>query len=464
MPVSGLSAGHRFSGLLGSPEKAARRKRLIILVLVSPSFACLANEFLPEERVTSDPREYRLALNPNRSMQVGRDGTVHLVFWEGSIEDSVSTGKPSAIWYSRRTPAGTWIPPVAVDNSYTSAGWRLGGRHPTMVLGSDGTIYVFWNDYRHCTAKGNWMDNVEIYMDVCPPGGTFSDHDIRLTSTSAPHKGDNGYAPKAAISSVGEISLAWHDYHFDPEIADIFLMQSDRQGHFDTEVSIDSHRVTTFSLQSNGASPAFADVTVDRNGNHHLTWTKSLTETGRINFGVSYACIDSLGRLTTSTLFTPHGAWYFNPPQIAASPNDDIYILWSEPSTSDEPDSLFISRRRPGSNGFDPPDQIVASSSPFSANMTLDGEGIIHVVYTNSPATGVFYKHYNPETQISGPEHRISEDATPVEYSKATCCIAVDDRGQVFVAWEDYRHGNGQIYFRANVQPTTARVAWDRYR
>ena len=429
---------------------------LLALFAFSPARG-FANQFLPEERVTSDTHEYQMTLNPNHSMDVDANGVVHLVFWEGGLETSLRN--PSAVWYCRREPNGSWSPPVMVDNSHTSGGARLGGRHPSLVVLPDGTVHVFWHDYRHCTASGKWIDNIEIYMDTCPPGGSFSETDVRLTSTTAGHSGDNGYLPKAVAAPDGTISLAWYDYHFDPEVADIFLMRSDTQGRFDPQIPLASHRITTSSLQPDGTSFAVPDPAIDAAGYTHLTWTTAF----QAGSGIQYARLDPQGLLVVPPISMVSINQYLLPPQIVGAPAGDIYLTSLEGTPIPEARNLAIRRLRPGAADFDDPVEVVEGDMSLRAALRIEGSGLLHIAYTGHNAefdAAVFHRIYNADMKTILSDIQVSVDAD----SPQDPCIALDRRGNVYIAWVDYRHANGQVYFRTNVMQSCAvRNSWPQY-
>lgn len=437
------------------------RKFRTLLLLVVVVCCCLelrvaSPQFLPEERVTPlDGRNYEMTRNPNHSMAVGRDGTVHLVFWDGSLE--TSTSHPSTVWYCRRDPAGCWSRPEVVDDSYTSQGKRIGGRHPSLVLRSNGEVRVFWHDYRNCTSSRKWIDNIELYTDSRPPLGSFSRNDLRLTTTSAAHDGDNGYVPQAVAAPSGEIFAAWYDYHFNRSLADIFLMKSNALGRFPS-LPIDFWRLTNITQRGDGVSYTLPDLALDSSNTVHLVWTTDNLAGRR----VYYAHRDPGGTLSTPVVLSPLGGDFYDPPHITAAPRGDIYAIWTDHGSFSNT-SIYAARLRPGLSAFDPPMRVTSNAAvALQGDAKVDSLGFLHVVWTDRRAGNgaIFYGVFDPDRQILLSESKISEGSA----DSVRPCIALSERRRAYLVWTDYRHGNGQIYFRTNEQLSRAGAPWNLYR
>ena len=468
--MAALLAGNLLSSqclLAWQPQCTARAHRhrvgllvamfMSLSVLLTRAHVALAADFLPVEQVTRSERNHEIARNSNHSTVVAPDGSVHLVFWDGSLATLPAT--PSTVWYCRRHPSGQWSVPQIVDNSYISGGIRLGGRHPSLLLSASGTVHVFWHDYRHCSGTRNWMDNTEIYTDTLPPNNSFSPFDLRLTNTSALHDGDNGYAPQAVLSPTGEILLTWYDYHFNRNAADIFLMRSDEQGHFDLASSLEAYRLTDVSLRQDTLSYTLPDLALGSSNTVHLTWTKD-NQGGN---GVYYARLDAYDSLTTPLLLVPTGADFMDPPHISsAQEQGDIYISWTEHGTTLGDTDISIARLRPGSDTFDPP--MAITSAPFNqlhCDFEPDSCGLLHIVWIDRRAgySEVFYGIFDPETKTLVSEVKVSEGTGGCSRP----CIALDNSDYVYVVWIEYCGTYSQIHFRTTAPVTRARGLWNHY-
>ncbi len=417
----------------------------------------VASDFLPEERVTtSDTIHFELSRNPNHAMAVGADGAVHLVFWSGVLD--VSPANPSAVWYCRRDPAsGRWSMPEIVDDSYTSQGVRLGGRHPSLALSPNGTVRVFWHDYRHCVSSLRWINNIELYMDSRTLQGSFSGKDIRLTQTAASHDGDNGYVPQVIMHSTGEIFLAWYDYHYNRNLADLFLARSNTQGEFSAPISLTTTRLTDVAQRGNSISYTLPDIVVDSSGTAHIVWTRD----NAAGYGVFYARRASIGTLTTPQILSASGANFFDPPHIACSPHGDVFVAYTEYGTP--AGGVYVQGLRAGWATFDAPVKVTSiQSNQKHADLKSDSAGMLHLVWVDerNGHGEIFYGRFNPTTRTLLEEKKVS--AGPSDSVRP--CLAVGPNNHVHIAWTDYRHPTGQIYYCTNSPKAAAKPTWLVYR
>ncbi|MCX8037959.1 MAG: hypothetical protein N3D11_13095 [Candidatus Sumerlaeia bacterium] len=389
-------------------------------------------------------------------MAVGPDGAVHLVFWSGVLD--VSPANPSTVWYCRRDPvSGRWSAPEIVDDSYTSMGVRLGGRHPSLALAANGTVRVFWHDYRHCVSSLRWINNIELYMDSRPPHGSFSGADIRLTQTAALHDGDNGYVPQAVMYTNGEIFLAWYDYHYNRNLADLFLAKSNPQGDFAAPVPLAAARLTDVTQRGNSISYTLPDIAVDSSGAVHIVWTRD----NAAGYGVFYARRGTTGSLASPQMLSTGAATFFDPPHITCSPQGDVFVAYTEYGTPAS--GAYVQRLRAGWATFDPPVKVTSvQSNQKHADLKTDSTGMLHLVWVDE-RTGraeVFYGRFNPTTKTLVEEIKVSTGPS----DSARPCIALGPNNRIHIVWTDYRHGMGQIYYRTNTPRAGAKPTWLLYR
>ena len=126
-------------------------------------------------KVTGDAPDMDFSENTQGCLAVDASGVVHLVY---SRPDPTQPPPNEGIYYVRIVN-GVPDPPLRVDSNSISA------TNPTLAVDQAGTVHVVWQDSRHGTPQGNWIDNLEIYYDRKPQAGNFFDEDIRLTRTQA---------------------------------------------------------------------------------------------------------------------------------------------------------------------------------------------------------------------------------------------------------------------------------------
>ena len=196
---------------------------------------------------------------------------------------------------------------------------RIGGRHPSLALMPDGTALVAWHDHRHCTAAGNYIDNVEIYADRRTTTGSLTPGNIRLTTTASGGSGDNGYAPRLGRDASGRAHLAWYDFTANAAVSDIYLRASDALGNFDPAEPVSAARLT-FETARDGTPPfTMPDLAVAPDGTRHLTWIGG-TETGG---GPWYARVSAAGTVETIGAITGPNGDFFDPPRVALGPDGE---------------------------------------------------------------------------------------------------------------------------------------------
>lgn len=426
---------------------------LAVAGLLSAPNSPAAAEFRPAERLTDSLAKYQLSRTSNAQMGVDSAGTLHVVYWSGGF--GTSTATPSRVFHRSWTLSGGWSAPVVVDDSEIG-GMHVGGRHPTLAVAPDDSVWVAWHDHRHCTASpGNWIDNIEIYADRMPFGGSFSATDLRLTTSSAPHLGDSGYLARVAIDPTGRASVAWYDFSADPDVADVYLKTSDAAGNFDLGETMNAMRATDETAR--GGTPAYSavDLAVDSAGVRHLAWGSGFSTNGDLYYAESAV---GGGALSEATLATG-SANHFDPPHVAVAPNDDVWIAWADTSIAGS-ERVRLLRRPAGQPAFLPPmSPVPTSGRQRYPDHEIDAAGIVHLVWVDDRAgTHVYYGAYDPVADALVDERRLTE--TSASWARPTLCLDGDD---VHVLFEQSGAFSGDVWFATTAAPNAA-SAWTEYR
>ncbi len=426
---------------------------LALYLCFSP--AIHAGEFSIPEKITDGTRKYQISRTADAVMAVDSEGRLHVTYWAGGL--ATTPGTPSFVLYRSWDPAHGWSQQQEIDDSMYSS-YHVGGRHPSLALTADDSVWVVWHDHRHCTPIGNWINNTEIYGDICPKGGTFSTTDIRLTNTTAAHYGDNGYTAKLARGPDGRMSLVWYDYHYDYDVPDIFLTQSGLNGVFKSLEDLAAARVT--NLTDRGGTPPFCvpDLTIDPQGTRHLVWA------GGTGAGVDlyYTSIPS-GATTSIPIRLAKGATdFFDPPHITAGSNGDVWILYGDDKVQNEED-ITILRRRAGQSSFDPPFSFPTDPSrQYGIDGVADSQGRLHLVWVDErEGTQIRYGIYDPGTNsVTGERVLTDTDSYWMRPS-----IEMDISENLYVLWEeDQSVSSGEIWFATTRnQNGTAVKEWREY-
>ena len=417
-----------------------------------------AATFLPPELITDGVEQYHLSRTANGHMAFDTDGILHVVYWAGGLVTNPST--PSSIYYRTWTEANGWSVPTQIDNSAVPEG-RIGGRHPSLAITPDDTVWIVWHDHRHCTGP-NWIDNIEIYGDFRPPGGEFTSTDFRLTTSMANHNGDNGYAPKIIAHDSGRLTVSWYDFNLASEISDIYLRTSDEAGRFDPAEAMDAMRVT--NKDDRGGTPLFAlpDLAIDSDGTRHLAWAGGQGAGVDLFYGEGPPGTNSI----TVELLAADGTDFFGPPHIAIGPNDDVWIAYGD-ETPVLGENVVLLRRRAGEALFDAPITILPDPArQFSPDHEIDSFGRVHVVWIDQrKGQHVYYALYDPRLNMIVDAVQITEISG--FWTKPT--LTLDAEENVYVLFEELRGlAESDLWFTRTAtppNPTGVETAiWEAYR
>ncbi len=419
----------------------------------SPSWG--GNYFSPPVKITDGSAKFQLSRTAKGHMALDSSGTLHATYWSGGTVTSPTT--PSYIFYRSWTLSGGWSAPISIDNS-TSGGNHVGGRHPSLAVTPSDTVWVVWHDHRNCTSAGSWIDNIEIYGDYKPSGGSFTAADVRLTTSNAAHSGDNGYTPKIAVRSTGRISVAWYDFYADANVSDIYLKTSDASGVFNLGETMSSMQIT--SASSRGGTPAYTvpDLAIDASGNRHLVWA------GGTGAGVNlyYATAAEGATSVTEQILASAGTNFYDPPHVTVAPNGDIWIAYADNSTGGL-EQVVLLRKPAGQGSFNSPIYVTSGAvRHYSEDLAVDVSGRAHLVWIDERSgRHVYYGVYDPSLPGLTTEYPL----TPVSGSWIRPTLMLDSAGDVYVLFEQNTSlVAGDIWFTTTAQINAVDSAmWNGY-
>jgi hypothetical protein len=415
-----------------------------------------SRDFAPAEKVTGGGAKHQFSRLSNGVAAFDTSGTLNVTYWSGSETQSTSPDSPTYVLYRSWSPSAGWSAQTQVDDSFNTDG-HIGGRHPSLAVAPNGTVWTVWHDYRNCT-PGNWMDNTEIYADFKPKGGQFTSTDLRLTTTpvSPDFAGDNGFCPRVVVDSAGRVRVAWYDFHFSRSsdtqmnISDIFLKTSDTSGAFDPGQTMESMRLTRFEdrggLKADTPSYTMPDLDVDTSGTCHLIWVAG---TGYAS-NLYYAALPAGATTANERQLAANVRSYFDPPHIDVAPNGDVWIAYAD---AGDVEKVMIRRKRAGQADFDAPvtiasDPTVANSQP---DLEVDGDGNAHVVWVRRRGTAdrdVVYAVYDPV------EGKISAEAVlspaPAKWDRPSLALRADGAA-VALFEENTSLFEGDIWFASSL-------------
>lgn len=252
--------------------------------------------------------------------------------------------------------------------------------------------------------------------------------------------------PSIAVGGDGNIYIAWNDRR-DSSEDDIYFAKSIDEGYsFGSNVRVDD----TGLLQSAQLSPVIAS---DLNGNIYAAWADNRSGSaygydiyfsksidGGISFGTNVRVSDAASTAN----------YKFNP-SMAVDANGYIYIVWEEKKGSNY--DIYLAKSTDVGNTFGPKIRVDDAPTTYSnqqdPSMTLDADGIIYVVWTDNRVGN--YPHIRFSKSVNGgnaflPSIKVN-DGPSVRHAQPS--IAVDINKNIYVAWCDERnvHNDYDIYF-----------------
>lgn len=407
----------------------------IVVLGFAVSLQGMAVDF-DEPLVLREGREVVLfSQNTSGNMAVDSAGTAHLVY---TLNDENIIPPDNQVWHQSIGQDGIGQP-TRVDN-----GAQGGGRQPSMAVDPSDTVHVVWQDYRHSTAAGRYFDNLEIYYDKKPAGGTFSDTDIRLTETQAGHLGDNGFVPQTAIDLGGRVHVVWYDFHFD-NISDIYYRASRPDGLFTPHTGIGEFQIT-FSNRGDqpNVSNWFPDLGLFPDGSVYVVWGRREGWQGSYElFGGIVSGSDGLNAVEP---IADQEGQFFDPPRLACDALGNLGLAASKYTGSQYHIQLhykpFGQNWRPG---IQIDDRQLSASQPCLA---FGPNGLIHLVWQEDLGgiSQIRYVGFHPESGVVDGPASLSSDE---EDARTPTIAAHPVTGRIHVAWIRYgQEGERAIVYR----------------
>ncbi|MDP8243030.1 MAG: hypothetical protein P9L94_03035 [Candidatus Hinthialibacter antarcticus] len=278
------------------------------------SLTVTAVEFDTPLTLVESTKALEFARNPRGALGVDQQGRVHLTY---SLPDGDMPGDQIMYVSFLQEQIET---PVRVDNE------TFGGKHPFMVVAPGGDVTVIWQDYRNATAAGNFIDNIEIYLDRMPLDGSFSDSDVRISNTSAGHSGDNGYTPTISISPNAITYAAWYDFSLDGNNSNIYV-RSNSNGEFSDVGGIEPFRITGEDLGGDLTSHWMPDVAGMLDG-AYVVW--GVQDNFQSYLRLQGRMVNADGSLGEVEAITEDASTFFDPPRIIANEQGEIFLAFSQ--------------------------------------------------------------------------------------------------------------------------------------
>ncbi len=414
---------------------------LILLLTISPFVRAV--DFDAAILITQHFEEISFARNPQNAIQITDDGTVHLVY---TIADT-SVPVPNTSIYYQSIQNGLINGPVRINSSGTNA------NHPAMKIGEDGIVHVVWQDSRHSTPSGNWVDNIEIYYDRKSPEGDFLDNDNRITKTQANHLGDNGFAPQLEITDNGIIHIVWYDFHTNGNNADVYLRSSDSEGDFPAVEGIDEFRITNIETGDNFLSHWLPTISGFADGLYVLWgfqegFTTIFEMQGMEITGSNQKDIETIGK----------GGKLLDPLRLASDHQGNIGCVYGNIV---ENQSVIEFRYRTETTDWSKPLRVNSGfNHATQPHLAFDLDGNAHAVWQEDIG-GVFeirYAEIDPVTMSIITQQKFSNE----ESDRRTPVIGINPQtSRIHIAWIDHWPLEGRAVYLMQ-ETVTSILEWNQ--
>ena len=368
-----------------------------------------------EERLTATTTDSETGLN-QRTMAVDGTGSLNVVW----AEQNGPRGNYQ-VMTRRRPSGGAWGPlELVVPFRPEGIGNLLGAKFPALVAGDGDSLHLAWHDYRH-----GGILNCEIYGKASASGAawdTSAAAEVRLTTTSHTEtNGDNSYVPALAVERNGDLHLAWYDFRYDGQAAEI-LVKSRVNGGWDTTPG----DAADLNISMTTGDSQFPDLVVDGRGGRHLVWQDDTAGNWRIYYAYS----------------PPDGAG-----EAGGAGGEGGAVGAAGAGAAGGATN----------SGFEPP--IALTTHGFAATapvLAVEGPGRVIVAWVDArEGTRRLYARHREIDGSWSPER----PASPAGFTADEPTLAIDEYARTWLAWHDTRYGatNREIV----IQCATAGMPFD---
>ncbi|MFH1744446.1 MAG: hypothetical protein ABIH23_36040 [bacterium] len=325
-------------------------------------------DFGNEIVIHRDNAPFQFGRNTRGVLGVDSMGHVHLVYW---VPDETSNPPDNQIWYMT-IEDGQASAPIRVDS-----GEMGGGRHPALAIDASNTVHVVWQDYRHTTSLGHYIDNIEIYYDKKPAEGSFFDTDIRISHSNAGHLGDNGFVPGIVLGPENRIHVVWYDFGRDGTSADVYLRSSTDQGEFPAQTGIEQFRITNAGLSDEYTGNWMPGAALLNDGSVYPVW--GFLQGWQGDFRIQGRRIAPDGTLGPVDSISETGSSFFDPVRLASDRNGNLGLVYSARVSAQ---SVVQFQYRPNGGEWSQPVVLNSGMSDASQpDVVFDSAGKAYVVW-----------------------------------------------------------------------------------
>jgi hypothetical protein len=338
-----------------------------------------------------------------------------------------------AILISPVLPTVIGDPPFSSNIMVNSDSSSSRQENPTMAVDSSGRIFVAWQDDRN--------GHLDIYFANSLDSGLTWTSEKRINSDSG---SSDQYLPSLTTDSLGNLFLVWEDFRNGDW--DIYYAKSNDLGATWTDPNV---RVNTDSGDDTQFDPT---ITVDSAGNIYAAWEDFRNG----NWDIYFACSTDGGATWSDPnikINSDDGTDSQTNPSIAVDSSGAIYVTWQDNRNGDL--DIFFAKSLDGGGTWTNPNKKINTdnSNEIQRNPSLfvDSSGFIYLAwqdYRNSNADIYFAKSTDGGETWTNPNIKVNTDnGTHGQFNPS---IVVDHAQNIFLTWQDNRNVDLDIYFASS--------------
>jgi hypothetical protein len=311
--------------------------------------------------------------------------------------------------------------------SFESTG---GCDNPSLIISSDETIHIFWSDVTlNYSGSGNDED---IFYKFKPKGGDWSNAEVVSTESNR-----KSFSPSLVLDSEGIIHIVWYD------ISDLSGGSDYNPKLFYKYKSLDGNWSETEIISSEADNDMWDSdrtyIMIDDYDTLHVIWLDDYWYQSKCDIAYSYKIKNGNWSPKERATFDSTNVSFWA--SAVVEPDGTVHVAWNEEYAFTQ--AMLHYKNRTTDGVWSEAEEMQPMGPRRHSRLAVENDGTLHIVYGEG-AGAIFYNckpkggSWGNRKYISYPNRRFSTD--PV--------IAVDDFGNVHVAWEEFYpyHGNNAVY------------------
>jgi ribosomal protein L31 len=344
-----------------------------------------------------------------------------------------------------------WITTEVVSTESTGTSWS-----PSLAVDTLGNVHIAWEDYTDYAGSGIDIDIFYKRWDASTSLWTTTE--VVSTESTA-----TASSPSIAIDVAGNVHISWHDgtdYAGAGTDCDIFYKYWD--------ASTSSWTITELVSTESTSWSALSSLAVDVAGHVYIAWWDQTDYAGSgtdDDIFYKYRDASTSSWTTTEVVSTESTSWSYDP-SLAIDTSGNVHIAWedfTDYAGAGTDRDIFYKYWDASTSSWTTTEVVSteSTSSSYEPSLAVDTTGNVHIAWydwTDYAGAGgtdydIFYKYWDASTSSWTTTEVVSTESTN---DSALPSLAVDDGGNVHIAWED-----DTDYAGAGTDPDIFYKRWD---